>query len=131
MARILDCVCGGETTEPVADPVRVTCPDESGDAGLDDGGKFGAEVAGVCGGGSLLECFFCDYNGGLGKWWVRTVTGVGEALAGVVGAFLVGTLCANGLLHTCLCQVVAVGFRGVRVVARRSDVIDIKVCNAA
>ncbi len=69
--------------------------------------------------------------GWLGSGGKRTVTGVGETLAGVVGAFLVGALCANGLLHTCLCQVVTVGLRGVRVVAWCPDVIDIKVCNAA
>ena len=46
-AGIGDGVCGGEAAEPVADPVGVAGPEDDADAGLDDGGEGGEEVAGV------------------------------------------------------------------------------------
>ena len=46
-AGIGDRVGGGETAEPVADPIRIASPYDNADAALDDGGEGGEEVAGV------------------------------------------------------------------------------------
>ena len=47
LAAVGDGVCGGEATEPVADPICVSGPDEGGYTRLDDGGEGGKEGARV------------------------------------------------------------------------------------
>ena len=101
-AGITDRVGGREPAEPIADPIRVAGPEDDADAALDDGGEGGEEVAGVvaCG---------------------------GEFVVGGVWAFCVCRLGSYGAGDGGLEEVARVGGRGVRVVARFADVVDVEV----
>ena len=46
-AGVGDCVGGGKTAEPVADPVGVTSPHDHLNTGLHNGGELGEKGAGV------------------------------------------------------------------------------------
>ena len=46
-ARVCDRIRGVEITEPIADPISVSSPNNDLDAGFDDVGELGEERAGV------------------------------------------------------------------------------------
>ena len=58
LAAVRNGVGGGEATEPIADPICVTCPNQGLDARFDDGGEFAEERAGVWGGHEELVWFW-------------------------------------------------------------------------
>lgn len=93
---------GGLVAEPVTDPVGVSRVDDRLHAGADDVAELGEEGAGV-------------------------VARAGKFLVGGVGAFLVRALRPNRFHHSRRLEVVDVCFRGVGVVARGADVVDVEV----
>ena len=100
--RILYRVRGRQPPKPIADPIRIPRPDERRETRLHDGAERGEERPGII-----------PRGGEFVVWRVRTL------LISCLGADLIGD--GRGL------EVADVGGRGIGIVARGADIVDVEV----